>query len=59
MYCYFDNDIKVHAPFDARTLIDKLGLAGGLFPIAWQTSPKRVKPVPLQPYRIFKPSRPS
>ena len=59
VYCYFDNDIKVHAPFDARTLIDKLGLAGGLLPIAWQTSPKRVKPVPLQPYRIFKSSRPS
>jgi uncharacterized protein YecE (DUF72 family) len=27
LFCYFDNDIKVHAPFDARKLIDKLGLA--------------------------------
>jgi uncharacterized protein YecE (DUF72 family) len=27
LFCYFDNDIKVHAPFDARRLIDKLGLA--------------------------------
>jgi uncharacterized protein YecE (DUF72 family) len=27
LYCYFDNDIKVHAPFDARKLIEKLGLA--------------------------------
>ena len=27
VFCYFDNDIKVRAPFDARSLIDKLGLA--------------------------------
>jgi uncharacterized protein YecE (DUF72 family) len=27
LYCYFDNDIKVHAPFDARRLMAKLGLA--------------------------------
>ena len=27
VYCYFDNDMKVHAPFDARKLIGKLGLA--------------------------------
>ena len=26
VYCYFDNDIKVHAPFDARRLAQKLGL---------------------------------
>jgi uncharacterized protein YecE (DUF72 family) len=26
IYCYFDNDIKVDAPFDARRLIDKLAL---------------------------------
>jgi uncharacterized protein YecE (DUF72 family) len=26
IFCYFDNDIKVRAPFDARRLIDKLGL---------------------------------
>ena len=25
VYCYFDNDAKVKAPFDARTLLDKLG----------------------------------
>jgi uncharacterized protein YecE (DUF72 family) len=30
VYCYFDNDIKVRAPFDARNLIIKLGLADGL-----------------------------
>lgn len=33
VYCYFDNDIKVKAPFDARKLIDKLGLGAGLTPI--------------------------
>jgi len=26
VFCYFDNDVKVHAPFDARRLIAKLGL---------------------------------
>ena len=26
VYCYFDNDAKVHAPFDAQTLTMKLGL---------------------------------
>jgi uncharacterized protein YecE (DUF72 family) len=25
VYCYFDNDAKVHAPFDAAKLIEKLG----------------------------------
>ena len=29
VYCYFDNDIKVKAPFDARRWIDKLGLGEG------------------------------
>ena len=26
VFCYFDNDVKVRAPLDARRLIDKLGL---------------------------------
>lgn len=26
VYCYFDNDIKVHAPYDAKRLIAALGL---------------------------------
>lgn len=29
IFCYFDNDIKVHAPFDARKLMGKLGLPVG------------------------------
>lgn len=30
LYCYFDNDLKVRAPYDARRLIDLLGLAAPL-----------------------------
>ncbi len=26
VYCYFDNDAKVHAPFDAQALMSKLGV---------------------------------
>src|SRR5690606_36072106 len=26
VYCYFDNDVKVRAPYDARRLLEKLGL---------------------------------
>lgn len=29
-YCYFDNDIKVRAPYDARSLLERLGLADDL-----------------------------
>lgn len=35
VYCYFDNTAKVRAPFDARNLIDKLGLGHGLTPFTW------------------------
>lgn len=30
VYCYFDNDVKVRAPYDARRLLEKLGLADAL-----------------------------
>ncbi|MGE5452650.1 MAG: DUF72 domain-containing protein [Acidobacteriota bacterium] len=30
IYCYFDNDIKVRAPFDAAQLLHKLGLPSNL-----------------------------
>jgi hypothetical protein len=30
VYCYFDNDVKVHAPFDAARLARRLGLPTGL-----------------------------
>ena len=36
IYCYFDNDIKVKAPFDAKRLIEKLGLDEDLKPFSWQ-----------------------
>ena len=28
VYCYFDNDMKVHAPFDAQGLIERLEIRG-------------------------------
>lgn len=34
VFCYFDNDVKVRAPYDARRLLGKLGLDKGL-----QTTP--------------------
>ncbi|GBG15623.1 uncharacterized protein NMK_3234 [Novimethylophilus kurashikiensis] len=33
VFCYFDNDIKVKAPFDARKLLGRLGLEHGLTPL--------------------------
>jgi uncharacterized protein YecE (DUF72 family) len=30
IYVYFDNDVKVHAPYDAATLMRKLGMQSGL-----------------------------
>jgi uncharacterized protein YecE (DUF72 family) len=33
VYCYFDNDIKVKAPFDARKLLRRLALEEGLAPL--------------------------
>jgi uncharacterized protein YecE (DUF72 family) len=32
VYCYFDNDVKVHAPYDAAHLAARLGVATGLDP---------------------------
>lgn len=39
IYCYFDNDVKVKAPFDARRLIEKLELDAGLVPFEWYGEP--------------------
>jgi len=38
IYCYFDNDIKVKAPFDARKLLRRLGLEDGLQELDWSRS---------------------
>jgi uncharacterized protein YecE (DUF72 family) len=35
VFCYFDNDIKVKAPFDARKLLRHLGLEQGLAELDW------------------------
>jgi uncharacterized protein YecE (DUF72 family) len=35
VYCYFDNDIKVKAPFDARKLLRRLNLESGLSELDW------------------------
>lgn len=32
VFCYFDNDVKVHAPYDAAHLAARLGVATGLGP---------------------------
>jgi uncharacterized protein YecE (DUF72 family) len=48
IYCYFDNDVKVHAPYDAATLSRKLGLGSPLglkgvptWPEGWQAPQPR------------------
>ncbi|MCF7202483.1 DUF72 domain-containing protein [Pseudomonas oligotrophica] len=38
LYCYFDNDVKVRAPYDARRLLHLLGLDAGL-----QTTPGQLQ----------------
>ena len=58
VYCYFDNDVKVRAPFDARRLIEKLGLADGLVPFTWQDDPRTAqKPRAPAAYRFTKTPR--
>ena len=44
IYCYFDNDIKVRAPFDARRLLEMLGRDEGLVPLNISALEKSVKP---------------
>jgi uncharacterized protein YecE (DUF72 family) len=44
VYCYFDNDVKVKAPFDAKRLIEKLDLAADLVPFEGQGEPSSGKP---------------
>lgn len=44
IYCYFDNDIKVRAPFDARKLLQLLGRDDGLTPLDASALEKAVKP---------------
>lgn len=58
VYCYFDNDIKVRAPFDADRLMGKLGVergdAGFRFPA--RSALRNIRPVaPLPPFRWKRP----
>lgn len=48
VYCYFDNDVKVHAPYDAAALMRKLGMVSAMgphgkpaWPLDWQAPPVR------------------
>jgi len=36
VFCYFDNDVKVHAPYDAARLAARLGVPTGLAPRAFE-----------------------
>jgi uncharacterized protein YecE (DUF72 family) len=58
VYCYFDNDIKVRAPFDADRLRQKLKLAraDGSFRFPSRTALRNIRPVaPLPPFRWRRP----
>ncbi|HEY1139448.1 MAG TPA: DUF72 domain-containing protein [Lysobacter sp.] len=50
VYCYFDNDAKVHAPFDAQTLAMKLGLRDD---VTARGVPARPKAEPPRSMQVF------
>ena len=61
VYCYFDNDVKVRAPFDADRLMQKLGVerADRSFRFPARSALRRARPVtPLPPFRWKRPVRP-
>ena len=51
IYCYFDNDVKVHAPYDAAHLARRLGVTTGL-----DADEKFVPPPGLPPPRTHAPA---
>ena len=58
VYCYFDNDVKVRAPFDADRLMQKLGLerADRNFRFPHRRVLRDIRPVtPLPPFRWRRP----
>jgi uncharacterized protein YecE (DUF72 family) len=58
VYCYFDNDVKVRAPFDADRLMRKLGLErdDATFVFPSRRLLRRARPVtPLPPFRWRRP----
>jgi uncharacterized protein YecE (DUF72 family) len=65
VYCYFDNDIKVHAPYDAATLTRMLnlpspvGLRGvATWPEDWETRPPAMRAEDSASARIPPPAEP-
>jgi uncharacterized protein YecE (DUF72 family) len=60
VYCYFDNDIKVRAPFDADRLMQKLSVtrADDSFVFPSRRALRNTRPVkPLPPFRWRRPKR--
>ena len=58
VYCYFDNDVKVRAPFDANRLMQKLDLerSNRTFRFPARTSLSLARPAtPLPPFRWRRP----
>jgi len=62
VYCYFDNDVKVRAPFDADRLMQKLRLerSDASFRFPHRRALRNVRPVkPLPPFRWRRAPRPA
>ena len=58
LFCYFDNDVKVRAPFDADRLMNLLGLerSDATFRFPHRRVLKNIRPVtPLPPFRWRRP----
>jgi uncharacterized protein YecE (DUF72 family) len=61
IYCYFDNDVKVRAPFDADQLMQKLGVTrpDSSFRFPTRRVLRNIRPVaPLPPFRWRRAKRP-
>ncbi|WP_345539258.1 hypothetical protein [Variovorax defluvii] len=48
VFCYFDNDVKVQAPYDAAALAARLGLPAGLGPDGEFVPPPELAPLPTK-----------
>jgi uncharacterized protein YecE (DUF72 family) len=61
IYCYFDNDIKVRAPFDADRLMQKLGVtrADAAFRFPARRALRNIRPVAALPPFRWRRARPT
>ena len=59
VYCYFDNDVKVHAPYDAAHLAARLGVATGLAADDGFVPPPELAPPRPRSPAFSRPERPS